>query len=161
MSPDRQESRQNQSAANLEDFVMRLETAVYRGIATEMEPFGLSHVEFFLLRACLEKRERNAAELAQLLPVDASRISRTVNTLVDGGLLRRRRLRSDRRIVMLSLTEEGIDLTTRLHERMQQRYAKLVEGVSESDLRVLETATARILANHLSLPETPRGGGGG
>ena len=57
---------------------------------------------------------------------------------------------------MLSLTEEGMSLTTRLHERMQQRYARLVEGVSESDLRVLESATARILANHLAMSETPR-----
>lgn len=160
MTSDPQESQRNQSAAaNLEDFVMRLETAVYRGIVAEMEPFGLSHVEFFLLRACLEKKERNAAELAQLLPVDASRISRTVNTLVETGLLRRRRLRSDRRIVMLSLTAEGLDLTTRLHERMQQRYTSLVEGVSDRDLRVLESATARILANHQALAETAQGKG--
>ena len=158
MTNDPQESQRNQAeGANLEDFVLRLETAVYRGIAAEVEPYGLSHVEFLLLRACLEKRERNAAELAQLLPVDASRISRTVTTLVDMGLVRRRRLRTDRRIVMLSLTEEGLDMAGRLNECVRRRYAKLIEGVDSRDLRALESATARILANHLTIAKETGG----
>ncbi len=132
---------------------MRLETAVFKGMAEEVEPYDLTHVEFSLLRACMKRQECTATELARLLPVDASRISRIVNTLVNLGLLRRRRLRSDRRTVMLNLTDEGRDLTIRLHERMQEYYVKLVEGISAEDLRILESATSTILSNYAAIRE--------
>ena len=122
-------------------------------MAEEVEPYDLTHVEFSLLRACMKRQECTATELARLLPVDASRISRIVNTLVNLGLLRRRRLRSDRRTVMLNLTDEGRDLTIRLHERMQEYYVKLVEGISAEDLRILESATSTILSNYAAIRE--------
>lgn len=150
------ENRAVSLPADLEACVMRLETAVFRGMAEEVEPYDLTHIEFTLLRACMRKNECTATELARVLPVDASRISRIVNTLVNLGLLSRRRLRSDRRTVMLTLTEEGNELTARIHERMQEYYARLVEGISADDLRILENATSRILANYDAIRETPR-----
>ena len=141
---------------DLEACVMRLETAVFKGMSEEVEPYDLTHVEFSLLRACMRRQECTATELARVLPVDASRISRVVNTLVNLGLLQRRRLRSDRRTVMLTLTDEGTELTTRLHERMQEYYATLVAGISADDLRILEDATSRILANYDAIRESPR-----
>ena len=147
--------RDQELAADLEACVMRLETAVFKGMTEEVEEYDLTHVEFTLLRACMEKGECTATELARVLPVDASRISRIVNTLVDAGSLRRRRLRSDRRTVMLTLTEEGRDLTRQLHERMQAYYARLVAGISSEDLHVLESATTRILANYVAMRESP------
>ena len=59
------------------------------------------------------------------MPTDPSRISRMVTKLVDMGLLRRRRLRNDRRIVMLRLTPEGNELTSQLVEQAQLYYAAL------------------------------------
>ncbi len=144
-----------ESAVDLEACVIRLETAIFKGMMEEAAPFGLNHVEFSLLNACIQRNECTATELASVLPVDASRISRVVNTLVDMGMLRRRRLRSDRRTVMLSLTEEGSELAQRLHERMREYYAKLVDGVSTEELRVLESTTTKILANYDAMKDSP------
>ena len=64
---------------------------------------------FALLRLFLEKEDWTTTQLTEVLPVNVSRVSRRVVTKVVGmGLIR---LRSDRRVVMLALTEgEGADV---------------------------------------------------
>ena len=122
--------------------------AVAKGMADELGPHDLSPLEFSLLRVCAEKREVTATELADVLPVDASRVSRVVNRLVDKSLLIRRRLRSDRRIVMLRLTDHGRELTERLHQRLHAHDAALLASISAEDLRVFASVTAQIIANY-------------
>ena len=108
-------------------------------------------MEFSILRSCLERGECTATQLAEFLPVDASRISRVVNGLVDRQLLRRRRLRNDRRVVKLTLTQEGETLTFKLHQRVQQYDASLTEGVSEEEMNAFAVTTLKIAANSAAL----------
>ncbi len=132
--------------------VSELERAVDGGMATELAPDRLTPMEFRLLRHCLEG-ECTATHLAQVLPVDGSRISRLVTGLVDRGLLRRRRLRNDRRIVMLRLSDEGAELTGRMIERVERYDAVLLAGLSDREMRVFRDVTARIVANHAAARE--------
>ncbi len=80
-------------------------------------------------RLCPEGRtgreEWTASQLAQSLPVNASRISRQVAKMVGMGLMRRRRLRNDRRVVMLSLTAGGKKLTLDIQRRVHSYEAVL------------------------------------
>ena len=133
--------------ADLEACVAGLVNAVDKGMAKEVAPYGLTPMEFSLLRICLEK-ECTATQMAQVLPVDGARISRIVTGLVDKGLLRRRRLRDDRRIVMLRLSDEGRDLTSLVLQNMKRYDAMLTEGIGEEEMRVFMSVTARIIANH-------------
>ena len=137
--------------ADLDTYVDGLTNAVYKGMADEVEPHGLAPLEFNLLRACMRQEECTATQLAEILPVDASRISRVVTKLVDSGLLRRRRLRNDRRIVMLKLTEKGSELTEQIDRRVKMYDAKLTEGVTEEEMSGFVTTTFKILANFDSL----------
>jgi DNA-binding MarR family transcriptional regulator len=117
-------------------------------MAEELDPHGLTPLEFNLLRTCMEREECTATELAEELPVDASRISRIVTVLVDKDLLVRRRLRSDRRMVMLRLSDEGKELTSMLLERIQAYDAKLTQNISPEEMKVFAEAAAKIIANH-------------
>lgn len=147
--PDRR--TQNQPA-DLEACVAGLVNAVEKGMAKEVAPYGLTSLEFGLLRICLEDdQEHTATQLAQVLPVDGARISRVVTELVDKGLLRRRRLRNDRRVVMLRLTEEGRELTSRVLESMKLYDARLTEDVGEEEMRVFMAVTFKIIANHAAI----------
>lgn len=136
--------------ADLEECVAGLVNAVDKGMATEVAPYGLTPLEYSLLRHCLEE-ECTATHLAQVLPVDGSRVSRLVTGLVDKGLVRRRRLRSDRRVVMLRLSDEGRELTLRIMERMRGYDAMLTEGIDDEDLRVFASVSSRIVANHAAM----------
>ena len=127
-------------------YIGDLFNALDKAVTQEVSPHGITGMEYSLLWYCL-KGERTATQLAQVLPVDGSRISRLVTGLVDRGFLARRRLRSDRRIVMLSLTEDGLELTTLISQNMQRHYATFTEGIAEDDMRVFAAVTSRIIAN--------------
>ena len=139
---------------NLGVCVAGLVNAVDKGMAEETTPYDLSPLEFNLLRICMERGEHTATQLAEVLPVDASRISRVVTRLVNMGLLRRRRLRNDRRIVMLRLTERGNELTAQIDQRVQIYDAKLIEGVSEEEIRIFVSTTSKIMANYAALRQS-------
>ena len=132
-----------------------LANAVERGLAKELAPYHLTPMEFNLLRFCLieQGEEITATKLAQMLPVDASRVSRIVTAVVDRGLLVRRRLPEDRRVVMLHLSDEGRDLTLRALGSMDAFVARLMEGASEDDIRVFVSVFSTMVANHSAFME--------
>ena len=130
-----------------------LSTAVIKALADEAAPHDIQPVEFNLLQFCSETGECTATQLARVLPVDASRISRIVTRLVEKGLLLRRRLPHDRRTVMLSLTDEGTRLVAELGDRVEGYLSQLLEG-DEQILRMAETITVRMRENFMAMIET-------
>ena len=142
--------RTQDPSTNLGVFIEDLFNALDKAMAREVAPHGITGLEYSLLWHCLEG-ECTATQLAQVLPVDGSRISRIVTAMVDKGFLRRRRLRSDRRIVMLRLTEEGMELTSGISENMKRYYSMLTEDIGEEEMRVFESVTSRIVANHAAM----------
>ena len=132
----------------LRAYVERTAAAVARQVANDlMAPYDLAPIEYALLKLCMEQGECTAIQLAKVLPIDASRISRIVNGLVDRNLLRRRRSRRDRRTVILSLTEEAKDMTSRVMESELIFNATLMDGISEEEKEVFASVAMRILAN--------------
>ena len=134
-----------------------LVNAVARGMAQIVAPHGLTHIDFALLRLFLGAEEWTTSHLAQTLPIALSGISRSVTKLVDMGLIQRRRLRSDRRIVILTLTEEGLKLTQELHRRVQEFDSRLCEGVGEDDMAGFASVCETVMANHAALEQRQTG----
>ena len=135
--------------------IARLFNVFDKAIRQEVMLYDLTAIEYNLLWHCLNE-EQTATELAQILPVDGSRISRLVTRLVDRGLLRRRRSRDDRRIVMLSLTEEGSEFTSRILQNMRRQYATLTEGIIEEEMLTFESVISKIIANYASMESQPQ-----
>ena len=135
-----------------------LANAVARNMAELAKSNGLMPLDFALLRLFLEREEWTTTQLAEALPVTLSLVSRVVTKMVGMGLMRRRRLRSDRRVVMLALTEEGRALTSELHRSVQAYDARLSEGVSEEELAAFAFVTSKVMANYASLVQTRRNG---
>ena len=115
---------------------------------------GLTHIDFALLRLFLGTEEWTATQLAGMLPLAPSGISRSVTKLVDKGLVQRRRLLSDRRVVMLTLTDEGLALTQELHQRVQAYDSTLCEGISEEEMAVFASVSSRVMANYAALEQS-------
>ena len=134
--------------------VSGLVNVVARGMARIVEPHGLSHIDFALLRLFLGAEEWTVTLLAQALPLAPPVISRSVAKLAGKGLLRRRRLRSDRRVVILTLTEEGETLAQRLHRRVQVYDSTLREGVSEEEMAVFASISSRVMANYAATEQS-------
>ncbi len=131
--------------------VTSLLNVVTKVLSDELDAYNLSPLEYSLLRLCLERGECIATELAEELPIDASRVSRMVNKLVDNGMLVRRRLRDDRRVVRLSLSEQGREQTSLLFQRIQGYYARLTEDINSDDIKTVNAVTTKILDRYESM----------
>ena len=137
--------------ADISTCVTNLVNAVVKGLAPILAPHGLAPIDFALLRLLLEAEEWTTTQLADALPLAASGISRSVSRLVGMGLIRRRRLLSDRRVVILTLTEEGTALTQDLHERVRSYHAILCRGISEDEIEVFASVSSRMKANYAAM----------
>ena len=121
--------------------------AVAKGVNRELASHGLTSMEFAMIRLFLTDKEWTATELAQVLPVEVSAISRMVSKLVDRGLLSRRRPRSDRRVVLLRLTDRGREVGLELHESVHAYEDRLIEGIHPQELETFHSVIGKIMAN--------------
>ncbi len=135
-------------SADLGSCVAGLINTLAKGTADLMAPHGLISLDFALLRLFLGNEQWTTTQLAQVLPVKISRISRVVAKLVGMSLMRRRRPRNDRRVVFLTLTGEGRALALDLQRRVQAYEAVISEGVSEEEMVVFASVTSRVMANY-------------
>ncbi len=139
--------------SDLGSCVAGLVNAVAGGMAKIVGPHGLSHIDFAILRLFLGVEDWTITKLAQTLPLATSGISRSVTKLVDMGLVQRQRLLSDRRVVILTLTEEGLKLTQDLHQRVQAFDLSLCQGVGKEEMAVFASVSATVMANYAALRE--------
>ena len=140
--------------ADLGECVAGLVNVAYRGMAEQVASHDINPLEFALLRAFLVKEEWTTSRLAQFLPVKVPRISLMVTKMVDRGLVRRRRPRDDRRVVLLTLTEEGKSLTLELHRRVQAYDATLSKGICEEEMAVFISVTSKVMTNYAALVQS-------
>ena len=110
-------------------------------------PAELSLVQWRVLERCARGQASTVTSLAACIPIDPAAISRAADYLVRRGLLERRRLRQDRRVVRLEVTAQGRALTRRLEREFQPIYATLVEGVVVEELQVFARVARRISTN--------------
>ncbi|HHV30393.1 MAG TPA: MarR family transcriptional regulator [Clostridium sp.] len=79
-------------------------------------------------------------ELSEILNLDSSSMSRTVNNLVNNGLVRRDIDPLDRRYVTITLTESGNELFRSIEERMNSYFESVYLALPEDKRKqVLES----------------------
>ena len=120
----------------------------YVGLAKDrLAPFGIVPVQFAILDLCFRGQADTVTELSRLVPIDSASISRNVDRLVKRGLIQRRRSRSDRRVVKLALTEEGMTVVPRIMERLQEVNSILLRGVTQEEMRGSMSMLQKVTAN--------------
>lgn len=70
-------------------------------------------------------------ELAELLTLDKSTMSRTINKLVDSGLVIRELHPDDRRYVSIKLSKEGIKVFDNIENSMEKYYQSIFASIPE------------------------------
>lgn len=71
-------------------------------------------------------------ELAELLKLDSSTMSRTVNNLVDKDLVKRVTDKKDRRYITISLTDQGQKVYEAIEKDMDSYYEKVFQYIPEN-----------------------------
>ncbi|CAH2713030.1 hypothetical protein BACCIP111895_00163 [Neobacillus rhizosphaerae] len=85
----------------------------------------LTNDQHFTLRYIHQSGECTSTELADAFQVNKSAITAIINRMADRGLIQRTRDENDRRVVYLTLTDEGINL----YQNCQEKVTLLVESI--------------------------------
>lgn len=134
----------DESAAAVVNGVRRITKAIELYSRAVQRDFGLTGAQLWAMRV-LASRPHSTGELARALAVHQSSASVLVQRLVKRGLVRRRRDRHDRRIVRLSLSDEGAALVGRAPEPAQGRLLDQLRSLDPDELIAIASAVERIV----------------
>ena len=95
-------------------------------------------------------------ELAALLNLDTSTMSRTVEKLVKGKLARREADVNDRRYIRIYLTEKGKELHAIIEEQMKAYYDKVLADIP-ADKRAQVLESLELLCNAIDIRDCCKG----
>ncbi|MFP4057472.1 MAG: MarR family winged helix-turn-helix transcriptional regulator [Candidatus Brocadiia bacterium] len=84
-------------------------------------------------------------ELARLASVTTSTATASVQALVRGRYVERRRAEHDRRVVLVSLSERGREVLAKLHQQRRERFRTLLAHLPRGEQRRLVRAFETIL----------------
>ena len=136
------------------DCVSSLAKVVAVAVRLEMERGNLRPYEFAVMQLFCQRSDWTATQLAEKLPLNPSRMSRVVDQLVNRRLLRRRRSKTDRRVVNLALTDNGGEMIAAAHFRIISYQAALLKDVSNEELSGFFATTRKVIQNFTDLPQS-------
>ncbi len=106
-------------------------------VRTQTESISLTIPQFRVLHYVQRRGDCSPSDVARWRDVAAATMSRTVDTLVDKGLLERRRSAEDRRRVYLRLTPTGERLVAEMHAQIERALAaELAQASTEQRARI-------------------------
>ena len=141
---------------DLTSYVFHLFAVVSRHREARLEaalkPVGLSLSRHRALAVIYTLKLCTMSELADYSAVDRTTLTRTVDQLVDSGLVERTTPREDRRQVVLSLTEQGRRACRRSLNAIYAVSTDLVADLAEEDQRVVARSLEAILGRLVDDP---------
>jgi DNA-binding MarR family transcriptional regulator len=122
-------------------------STLMRAAETAMRPHGLTSVQWAPLMIISRGGNPTAASLARDLNTDTGAMTRMLDRLEAKGLLLRSRSATDRRVVELTLTEQGRELTTMIPHHLASVYNAGLAGFTQEEFVTLKQMLRRIIAN--------------
>ena len=93
---------------------------VTQTVKQRLAPYGVTPVQYALLKVLWEKDNQSGAELGERLQLDSATITGVLDRLEHAGLIERQAHVSDRRINRIVLTERGRELQPSLDRELDQ-----------------------------------------
>lgn len=115
-------------------------------------PAGLTWASWRIVFALWVAGPLQPRELARLSGVSRASISSALNTLERDGYVVRRRIRTDRRVVMVELTAHGSEVTGDLFRRQNAREREWASALSEREQATFVRLLHKLLAHHPAAP---------
>jgi len=115
-------------------------------LETVLKPLGLNLARHRALSVIAAFEPCTMSELAEYSAVDRTTLTRTVDLLVDGGLVERTTPREDRRQVLLTLTPEGAEACRASLQAIYRVNRALLAGLDDEEQRAVARALESFLA---------------
>ncbi|MPM14797.1 hypothetical protein SDC9_61161 [bioreactor metagenome] len=132
---------------NLRESIRQMERKLGILEESEVSCHGISLAQCHALVEIGRAKSISLIELSELLNLDSSTMSRTVNNLVNNGMVERELDSSDRRYVTIKLTENGLEKFKGIEDNMNLYFTNIFESIpSEKQEQVLESLQILITA---------------
>jgi DNA-binding MarR family transcriptional regulator len=109
----------------------QLETEMERNLSEETQCCGVTVSQCHLLIETGSRKSASLSDLADALELDKSTLSRTVDSLVQRGFVKRDEDSINRRKVSITLTKEGAAKTDSINTNCNSYYAEVFSNISE------------------------------
>jgi MarR family transcriptional regulator, 2-MHQ and catechol-resistance regulon repressor len=127
--------------------LVRAESSVRRQLAADLERHGLSAAGFSALVVLTTAGgELEMRTLRRRLGWTKASTSEVISTLQARGLVMRRRVRGDRRAVLLRITAAGVELVEELFPGHAQRVAQTFAALDDDEKRSLAEICRKLAA---------------
>ena len=94
----------------------------------------MSVSEFLVLRLIAHAGPSRVSRIAHKMQITSSAVTFLTDKLVDKGLILRKRGETDRRVVLVSITEEGARVLKELEALRRAAAERILEGLSDAEL---------------------------
>ena len=137
----------NSPPAHLVEELSQLGYTLMRLLLTEAKEIfareGLSRLQAEVLKLVAEGVNL-PSRLAEYLEIQPSQVSHLLASLEEAGLLERQLDPQDRRRVLLTLTEQGVALQSRITEAWHQVYARRLSRLSPEELHAFREVLRKL-----------------
>lgn len=106
-----------------------------------------SKSEIFTMLFLDKRKELTMTELVEYINSPMSTATGIADRLVRSGCIKRERSETDRRVVILTLTEKGSKLVEGLKDMIQGYISMAVEGLTEEEMQFMTNIIFKILNN--------------
>ncbi|MEA3358319.1 MAG: MarR family transcriptional regulator [Thermodesulfobacteriota bacterium] len=107
--------------------------------------FGLTGPQSVVLRNLLDNGAMSSADLSRIAYVTPSNITGIIDRLENKGFVERIRLKDDRRIALITLTQSGRELSESLPDPIEERFISRIDNMDTEHIKVLGEAINQLL----------------
>lgn len=111
-----------------------------------MSEFGISQKQYNILRILRGAGEQGipVMEIGRRMIEKSPDVSRIIDRLIDLGFVKRRRQRKDRRVVIVTISDKGLALLSKMDDPVQKEVIDTLRHVEESDLHNLKDLLEKV-----------------
>ncbi len=130
---------------NIVGAIRRLNRAVYLDASRTSREFGLTRSQSGVLKILHLHGPLSSADLSRKLYMTPSNMTGIIDRLEKKRLVDRTRQPVDRRVVLITLTESGNDLSRRLPDSIERKLVSELIELSSEQIQMLSKAMNQIL----------------
>lgn len=125
----------------------RARSTLLTNLDAELEQYGLSGVQYAVLKHLADGTALTAVDLSRLLHYDTGSMTRMLDRLEEKALLRRERGKEDRRVVYLRITPAARALLPKLRAAGARVLDRGLAGFSSNEIEALKGYLSRMIDN--------------
>jgi len=134
-------------AYSIGPLIGRVRSVMLARLDAQLQPFGITGMQFAILKNVAAGAAETAADLCRLLHYDTGSMTRLLDRLEEKSLIRRERSKADRRVVSLRITGAGRTVLPRLRDSAARVIQRMLGGFSAAEVNDLREFLGRMIEN--------------